>query len=777
MGRKASPITPDPISADPNLGLTSRQVEARKTAGLTNRSAKNILPSDARLILGHCATFFNLVFTVLAVLLMLCGSTIIKLSFLVVVIINTCLGCIQSIRAKRALEKLTLVAQQTLPTIRDGKCENIPSDLLVRDDIVEFSAGCQVCADGVLCTGQLFVNEALVTGEEDPIAKNPGDTLLSGSFVVAGTGRVQLTKVGDEAFASRLADEARKNPRVKRSEMMDALDKLIRIIGILLIPIGAILFSHEYFVLGRGLRVGMESTAAALVGMIPEGLYLLTSIALAVSSIRLARRQVLVRDMSCIESLARVDMLCVDKTGTITEPSLEVDEIIPLDGDPTEALTAMYGSRSPENDTAQALFEKFRGESAWECTHHIPFTSERKWSGFAFRDRGVYLVGAPDILLDGGLQEKTDPYAQQGFRALLVARYNGQLQDALDAQLVTPMALVLLRSRIRPDARSTFAYFRQQGVAIKVISGDDPRTVSAIAQRAGIEEAENWVDATTLLTDEDLFAAAESYTVFGRVTPHQKRSLLRALKKAGHTVAMTGDGVNDVLAMREADCAVAMASGAQAAGQVAHLVLLHSDFAAMPHIVAEGRRVINNIERSAALFLVKNIFSLGITLLTLLTGQPYPMEPQHMTVISGLTIGFPSFMLTLEPNFQRVKGRFLPSVLRRALPGGLVNVLCVFILELFAGSWLPSRALSTLCTVILATTGLSVLFGMCRPYTKYRGFIWFGAAVGLMGCFTLLGGIFEFAFTAASLTFLPALLMGVPAIYFCASRLFPRSKR
>ena len=774
MGRKASPITPDTISADPNLGLTSRQVEARKTAGLTNRSAKNILPSDARLILGHCATFFNLVFTVLAVLLMLCGSTIIKLSFLVVVIINTCLGCIQSIRAKRALEKLTLVAQQTLPTIRDGKRENILSDLLVRDDIVEFSAGNQICADGILRAGSLFVSEALITGEEDPILKNPGDTLLSGSFVVAGTGRVQLTKVGDEAFASRLADEARKNPGVKRSEMMDALDKLIRIIGILLIPIGAILFSHEYFVLGRGLRVGMESTAAALVGMIPEGLYLLTSIALAVSSIRLARRQVLVRDMNCIESLARVDMLCVDKTGTITEPSLEVDEIIPLDGDPTEALTAMYGSRSPENDTAQALFEKFRGESAWECTHYIPFTSERKWSGFSFRDRGVYLVGAPDILLDGGLQEKTAPYAQQGFRALLVARYSGQLQDALDARLVTPMALVLLRSRIRPDARSTFAYFRQQGVAIKVISGDDPRTVSAIAQRAGIEKAENWVDATTLLTDEDLFAAAEKYTVFGRVTPHQKRSLLRALKKAGHTVAMTGDGVNDVLAMREADCAVAMASGAQAAGQVAHLVLLNSNFAAMPHIVAEGRRVINNIERSAALFLVKNIFSLGITLLTLLTGQPYPMEPQHMTVISGLTIGFPSFMLTLEPNFQRVKGRFLPSVLRRALPGGLVNVLCVFILQFFAGSWLPSRALSTLCTVILATTGLSVLFGMCRPYTKYRGFIWCGAAVGLMGCFTLLGGIFEFAFTAASLTFLPVLLIGVPAIYFCASRLFPR---
>jgi len=777
MDRK---ITVAPITADPALGLTSRQVEARKAAGLTNRSVQNVLPSDVRLILGHCATFFNLVFTVLAVLLVLCGSTIIKLSFLVVVIINTCLGCIQSIRAKRALEKLTLVAQQTLPTIRNGTLENTPSDQLVRDDIVEFSTGCQVCADGILRTGQLFVNEALVTGEEDPIVKKPGDPLLSGSFVVAGAGRVQLTQVGDEAYASRLTGEARQNHRVKRSEMMDALDKLIRIIGIILIPIGGILFCHEYFALGLSLRVGVESTTAALVGMIPEGLYLLTSIALAVSSIRLARRQVLVRDMNCIESLARVDVLCVDKTGTITEPSLEVDSILSLEGDPTQALTAMYGSRTPENDTAQALFDKFRGETTWECTRHIPFTSEQKWSGFAFRDHGTYVMGAPDILLADRLEtlsEKITSYTEQGFRVLLAARYSGQLQDPLDTALVIPMALVLLRSRIRKDARETFAYFKQQGVAIKVISGDDPRTVSAIAHRAGIENAQSWVDAASLTTEDSLRAAAEKYTVFGRVTPHQKRALIRWLKNAGHTVAMTGDGVNDVLALREADCAVAMATGAQAASQVAHLVLLNSDFAAMPHIVAEGRRVINNIERSAALFLVKNIFSLGITLLTLLTGQPYPMEPQHMTVISGLTIGFPSFMLTLEPNFRRVQGRFLPSVLRRALPGGLVNVLCVFLLQFFAGSWLPARALSTLCTVILATTGLSVLFGMCRPFTKYRGFILCGAAVGLVGCFTLLGGIFEFAFTAASLTFLPVLLMGVPAIYFCASRLFPQSKR
>ena len=769
-----------PVCAEPELGLTAGQVRERQDCGWGNKTASNLLRSDRQILLRHCATFFNLIFIIMTAFLILAGSTIIKFSFLVVVIINTVIGCVQELRAKRAVEKLTLVAAQTLRVIRDGKLCHLRSDLLVRDDIVEFVTGDQICADGVLCTGQLFVDEALVTGEADPIARCPGDSLLSGSIVVAGTGRVRLTKVGDDAFAARLAAEAKKDPRAAKSEMMNALDKLIRIIGIGLIPIGALLFCHEYFYLDRGLRISAESTTASLVGMIPEGLYLLTSVALAASSLKLAQKRVLVRDMNCIESLARVDVLCVDKTGTITEPALEVDQVIPLSGDPTELLTAMYGSGEPENDTAQALFDFFQGQTDWCCDHCIPFTSQTKWSACVFRDRGTYMVGAPDVLMGdryGELEAQVASHARAGMRVLLAARYEGLPAESPDAALMTPIALVLLRSRIRRDAVQTFSYFEEQGVAIKVLSGDDPRTVSAIAQRAGIRHACSWVDATTLETEDALAAAAKKYTVFGRVTPEQKRSLIRALKAAGHTVAMTGDGINDVLAMKESDCAIAMASGAQAAGQVARLVLLDSDFSAMPHILEEGRRVINNIQRAAALFLVKNIFSLGITLLTLLTGCPYPMEPQHMTVISGLTIGIPAFFLAMEPNFSRVTGRFLPGVLRRALPGGVTDILVVFGMQaVFAG--LPSREISTLCTAALALVGLWVLLQVCRPFDGFRRLVWFSMAVALVGCFTLLGGIFELQLSdPQAFLALPALLLITPTVFFVMERLFRLTDR
>ena len=608
-----------------------------------------------------------------------------------------------------------------------------------------------------------------MTGEEDTVVKQPGDRLLSGSFVIGGTGRVRLTKVGDDAFAARLSAEAKKNLKVTKSEMMCSLDKLIRVMGIILIPVGALLFCHEYFVLERGLRVSAESTTASLVGMVPEGLYLLTSIALAASSIKLAKKRVLVRDMNCIETLARVDVLCVDKTGTITEPTMEVDSVISLSGDPTDILTAMYGSQEPENDTARALFEKYQGASQWECTAQIPFTSQTKWSACSFKDHGTYIVGAPDRIMGSRypeLEEKVTPATQIGLRVLLVARYDGDLQETPDSTLLTPVALVLLRSRIRKDAVETFAFFKAQGVTIKVISGDDPQTVAAIAQRAGIDHSDSWVDATTLDTEESLFTAAKKYTVFGRVMPEQKRVLIRALKAAGHTVAMTGDGVNDVLAMKDAHCAIAMASGAQAAGQMAHLVLLNSDFSAMPHIVNEGRRVINNIQRAAALFLVKNIFSLGITLLTLLIGRPYPMEPQHMTIISGLTIGIPSFFLAMEPNFSRVAGRFLPNVLHRALPGGLTDIFAVLSIQtLLLHLQLPHQQISTLCTVILATVGLWVLLQICRPFTKFRWFVWIAMAAGLVGSFSLLRWIFEFRFSSVTLTLLPLIVVAVPVVY------------
>ena len=785
MGRKGSRRIPvETLSADAAVGLTSRQAEERLHCGWSNRASTALLRPDGQIILRHCATFFNLIFIIMAVFLMLAGSTIIKLSFLVVVIINTVIGCVQEIRAKRAVEKLTLLAEQTLHTVRDGKIQIIPSSLLVRDDIVEFVTGDQICADGVLRDGELFVNEALVTGEEDTVVKHPGDRLLSGSVVIAGTGRVQLTQVGDDAFAARLSAEAKKNPQVAKSEMMRSLDKLIRVMGIVLIPIGGFLFCHEYFVLGRGLRIGVESTAAALVGMIPEGLYLLTSIALAVSSLKLAKQRVLAQDMNCIETLARVDVLCVDKTGTITEPAMEVDSVIPLSGDPSDILTAMYGTREPENDTARALFQCYQGASLWESVDEIPFTSQAKWYARNFKDRGWYVAGAPDRMMAEPytLEAQVTAYTQTGLRVLLVARYGGDLRENYDASLLTPVALVLLRSRIRKDAEKTFAFFKEQGVAVKVISGDDPRTVSAIAQRSGIAHSDAWIDAATLTTDEALAAAAEKYTVFGRVLPEQKRVLIRALKNTGHTVAMTGDGVNDVLAMKDAHCSIAMASGAQAAGQVAQLVLLDSDFSAMPHIVNEGRRVINNIQRTAALFLVKNIFSMGITLLTLLLGRPYPMEPQHMTLISGLTIGFPAFFLALEANYTRVTGRFLPTVLRRALPGGLTDVACVFAVQTLLLQ-LPSRQISTIATVTLATVGLWVLLQVCRPFDKFRLAVWAAMAVALAGSFSLLQWIFEFQFSAVTLTLLPLIVVAVPVVYtlisyplHCLTRLSRRNK-
>lgn len=776
--RKNIPV----LSPDPEQGLSFVQAEERLSGGWGNKVHDGAMRTEGQIILENCITFFNLLFLVMAALLILAGSTIIKLTFLVVVIINTIIGCVQQIRAKRAVDRLTLVAAQTVTVIRGGAAHPLRSDLLVRDDIVEFTAGNQICADGIVRAGQLQVNEALLTGEADPVVKNPGDFLLSGSFVIAGRGRAQLSKVGNDAYASQLSAEAKKDPKVAKSEMMHTLDKLIKVIGFALIPIGAVLFYQEYFVLQLGLQASAEATAAALVGMVPEGLYLLTSIALAASSIQLTKKRVLVQDMNCIETLARVDVLCVDKTGTITEPAMELDNIMPLTDDPPEYLeaviTALYGAREPENDTGKALFSLFQGECAWVCTHYIPFTSQTKWSAGVFENQGAFVSGAPEFILGNRypeLQEHITPWLQSGCRVLLVARYNGIPDpEGLDENQLTPLALICLTNRIRPNARETFGYFKAQGVCIKVISGDHPETVSAVALRAGIENAEAYVDATTLDTEQAIYDAAQRYAIFGRVTPDKKRALIRALKKQKHTVAMTGDGVNDVLAMKEADCSIAMASGAQAASQVARLVLLDSDFSAMPDIVGEGRRVINNIQRAAALFLVKNIFSLGLSLISFLTSWPYPLEPQHMSIISGLTIGVPSFFLAMEPNYERVQGRFLTGVLRRAFPGGLTNIFAVLAAQAFMVAFaLPLEQISTVCTAILAVVGMLVLFQVCKPFDPFRKLIWFSMAAALIGCFTLLGGIFELHIGNTNMFLIMAtLLIMTPTVFFLMQKIF-----
>ena len=769
------------LNADPNIGLSAAEAQLRQDRGWANGLTQSASRTEKEIILENCLTFFNLVFVVLAVILALSGSSVKNMAFMIVVLCNCAIGCYQEIRAKRAVDRLTLVAAQQLRTVREGVITNIRSDLLVRDDIVEFTAGDQICADGILRTGQLLVNEALVTGEEDTIVKNTGDLLLSGSFVVAGTGRAQLTAVGPDSFAAKLSAEAKADPHAAKSEMMRSLDKLIRVVGIGLIPIGLLLFYQEFKVLDLGLQNSVESTVAALVGMIPEGLYLLTSVAMAASALKLSRKKVLVQDMNCIENLARVDVLCVDKTGTITENHIEVENVIPLTDDPHERLetilSAIYSGCEPENDTGRAMAEMFAGGTDWVCTRRIPFTSATKWSAAIFRGHGAFVVGAPEFTMGsryGELRETVEEWSAKGYRVLLIAQHAGELEETLEPGKLRPLALVLLTNRIRPEAPDTFAYFASQGVRIKVISGDNPVTVSEVARRAGIVGAEHYVDATTLEEDADFIEAAKRCTVFGRVTPDKKKKLIQTLKKLGHTVAMTGDGVNDVLAMTEADCSIAMASGAQAASQVAQLVLLRSDFSAMPHIVAEGRRVINNIQRAATLFLVKNIFSLGLSILTFFTGFPYPLMPLHLSMISALTIGVPSFFLAMEPNYERFSGHFLRGVLRRAFPGGLTNIFVVLMAQAFMDIFaLPEAQTSTVCTAILAVVGLLVLFQTCKPFDKFRRLIWFAMAGALLFCFTFLSSFFALQpGSSATALIMVALIIMTPTVFFAMQRVF-----
>lgn len=737
------------LDIHPEEGLTSDQAAQRSPAGHPAPSGK----SEKEILLSHCFTFFNLIFVVLGAMLLLSGSTVMNMGFLMVALINTVIGIVQEIRAKRAVDKLTLVAERPVMVLRDGKKQELPPEQIVRDDIAEFAQGDTLCADGILRSGELWVDESLLTGEADAVEKHPGDPVKSGSVVLAGRGRVQLTAVGADAFAARLSHEARKNPKAKKSEMMRSLDKLIFVVGLLLVPVGLILFHQEYAVLKLSLRDSVEGTVAALVGMIPEGLYLLTSIAMAASSLKLSRDKVLVQDLSCIESLARVDVLCVDKTGTITEPDMEVEHLIPLTGAQPEyleaILNAMYGTVEPDNATARAIHELFSGDSDWVCKNRIPFSPENKWSAAVFETAGAFLVGAPEFIL----KEKVEAYRQRiaewtdrGSRVLLLAQYRGDPKPGkLDPEAAEPLALVVLSSRIRENARETFAYFAEQGVSVRVLSGDDARTASQVAQRAGIPGAERYVDTSALDTDSDFDLAVRENIVFGRVTPDQKRRLIAALQAQGHTVAMTGDGVNDLLAMKQADCSVAMASGAQAASQLASLVLLNSDFAAMPGIVAEGRRVINNIQRAATLFLVKNIFSLFLTLISLFTDWPYPLQPIHLTVISSLTIGIPSFFLAMEPNYERIRSRhFLRGVLRRAFPGGLTNVFAVLLCQAFMEVFdLPADPIATVCAGILAVVGMMVLFQICKPFNRFRKLIWCAMLVGLVLVFGFLGPLFE----------------------------------
>ena len=757
------------LETNPETGLSSAQAQERVDAGWANLPIDPPGKTVGQIIKSNVFTYFNMLFFLLAAFVLVFGTWQ-NAMFLGVVFANIAIGIVQELRSKRTLDKLTLLTAPHGAVIRDGRQRKIPTSEMVRDDIVVFSAGSQIFADAVVVAGECSVNEALITGEADEIKKPAGADLLSGSFVVSGECCARLTQVGADSYANRLTIEAKEAKPPQQSEMMRSLTRLVQIIGIAIIPLGILMAIKEIVWLERSVSDGVVATVASLIGMIPEGLYLLTSMALAAGVVRLAQKKTLVHDMGCIETLARVDVLCVDKTGTVTENKMAVEDVIPLCPDRFEEedirlIMADYvAAMRADNDTMAALRKYFTGKVTQQAIKAVPFTSAKKFGGVSFHEDETYLLGAPDVLLGeryGKYARQIDAYSSKGCRVLLLALYDGQPDDEeLDAPLM-PISLILLSNKIRAEAPETFRYFAKQGVAIKVISGDNAMAVSEVAKRAGIKGAESYVDARTLETDEDIAEAIEKYTVFGRVTPDQKRKFVRALKAGGHTVAMTGDGVNDVLALKEADCSIAMASGSDAASQVSHIVLLESNFAAMPSVVAEGRRVINNIERSAALFLVKNIFSFALALISLIFTLPYPVTSAQMSLVSALTIGAPGFVLAMEPNISRIKGKFLPNVIYRALPGALTDLFLVLGVILFCMVFeVEDNMMSTVCAIILNIVGLMVVHFTCKPYNLLRKVMIGGLTAAFVFCVVMLPQLF----TLSSLDLPGAMILVVFAL-------------
>ena len=741
----------DRYSPDPNYGLTTPQAHEYRANGWDNRSGEASFKSTKEIIKGNTLTYFNMLFVVFAVLLTLVGSFR-DLTFMVVIVANALIGIVQELTAKATLEKLTLLTAPRTKVLRDGKVRSVAAERLVLDDIVIFEPGNQISADAIVVDGEVSVNESLLTGESDEIIKRPGDPLMSGSFIVSGNCRAKLERVGQDSYISKLTLEAKASKDGEQSEMIRSINKLIKIIGVMIIPIGIILFIQQYIYLSSPLKDSVQSMVAAVIGMVPEGMYLLVSITLAVSTARLASKKVLVHDMRCIETLARVNVLCVDKTGTITENTMAVQDVIPLNkykeeihGSLDELMSNFAFAMSKDNVTMAALKKYFVNASGIRAEKVLPFSSAYKYSAAQFGST-PYVLGAPEFILKEQYAEYSDEieqYSTKGYRVLVFGIYEGELTGKALTSATIPLCLILLSNPIRKDAKETFEFFADQGVRIKVISGDNPVTVSNLAIKAGIENAENYVDASTLSDYDAIKRAVNRFTVFGRVTPEQKRMFVRALKETGNTVAMTGDGVNDVLALKDADCSVAMASGSDAAAQASQLVLLESDFARMPDVVMEGRQVVNNLERSGSLFLVKNIFSLIMSLFSIIFSISYPLEPSQLTLISMFTIGVPAFLLSQIPDTNMIKGHFMSNILLKALPGGLTDAIIVGAIVLFGYTFnISSIDISTASTFLLSIVGFMIVYQISKPMDIFKWLIWLGCILGLLLGATIFSNMF-----------------------------------
>lgn len=808
-------------------GLTNEQVQERIAEGKVNVNENPNTRTYKQIILENTLTFFNFLNIALLVLVLFVRSYKNSM-FMGIILINTVIGIIQEIRAKKTIDKLAILTESKTVVLREGKKWSISTEKLVLDDLIFLKTGDQVPADVKVLEGTVEVNESLLTGESDNLSKSQGDELFSGSFVTSGEACCQVIHVGKDNYASQITSEAKEFKR-HNSELRNSLNAILKVISIIIVPLGAMLFYKQYMIVGDTLKDSVVNMVAAVLGMIPEGLVLLTSVALTLGSMVLATKKTLVQELYCIETLARVDTLCLDKTGTITEGTMKVEDVQlydtaqttvvqhtakfdPETGEPVQNVSAlkpevtvsaekengqiqetvnsetvsqeerqklqeidhimgnMMSVLHDQNATADALRKRFPSRNDLKLIHAIPFSSDRKYSGAVFEGRGTYLMGAAQFLFPEGneeLLEHCSSYAQEGYRILVLAHSEQETKGTERPTGLEPLGLFLITDVIREEAPDTLAFFDSQGVDLKVISGDDPVTVSAIAKKAGLKNANHYIDATTIKTPEEMQRAVAECSVFGRVTPQQKKQMVQALQSQKHTVAMTGDGVNDVLALKEADCSIAMAAGSDAAKNIANVVLLDSNFGAMPHIVNQGRRVVNNIRSAASMFLIKTIFSVLLSLITILFGDAYPFEPIQMSLISACAVGIPTFLLTQENNYNKIDHTFLRHVFMNAFPAAVTITGCVFTIMLVCQDVYHSNVmLNTACVLVTGWNYMSALRTVYSPLNTYRKVIIYGmqfaffiSAVVLQDLLTL--GSLEFGMIIlvfALMTFSPILI-------------------
>ena len=768
-------------------GLTNEQVQERIAEGKVNVNENPNTRTYKQIILENTLTFFNFLNIALLVLVLFVRSYKNSM-FMGIILINTVIGIIQEIRAKKTIDKLAILTESKTVVLREGKKWSISTEKLVLDDLIFLKTGDQVPADVKVLEGTVEVNESLLTGESDNLSKSQGDELFSGSFVTSGEACCQVIHVGKDNYASQITSEAKEFKR-HNSELRNSLNAILKVISIIIVPLGAMLFYKQYMIVGDTLKDSVVNMVAAVLGMIPEGLVLLTSVALTLGSMVLATKKTLVQELYCIETLARVDTLCLDKTGTITEGTMKVEDVQlydtaqttvvqhtakfdPETGEPVQNVSAlkpevtvsaekengqiqetvnletvsqeerqklqeidhimgnMMSVLHDQNATADALRKRFPSRNDLKLIHAIPFSSDRKYSGAVFEGRGTYLMGAAQFLFPEGneeLLEHCSSYAQEGYRILVLAHSEQETKGTERPTGLEPLGLFLITDVIREEAPDTLAFFDSQGVDLKVISGDDPVTVSAIAKKAGLKNANHYIDATTIKTPEEMQRAVAECSVFGRVTPQQKKQMVQALQSQKHTVAMTGDGVNDVLALKEADCSIAMAAGSDAAKNIANVVLLDSNFGAMPHIVNQGRRVVNNIRSAASMFLIKTIFSVLLSLITIFFGDAYPFEPIQMSLISACAVGIPTFLLTQENNYNKIDHTFLRHVFMNAFPAAVTITGCVFTIMLVCQDVYHSNVmLNTACVLVTGWNYMSALRTVYSPLNTYRKVIIYG---------------------------------------------------